>query len=700
MGNILPYLSEKNKSITLIDSFGGVNKRFKINENEFSDIYNMCADDYPVLSTRKKRTVSILLNEGEKLGLPAVYGDISSVVVVNDCLAILTVDGIFSYKNKKLNLNIPNNKMLRFGNRIYCYPSGTVINLPKNENDEVTVEVTHQFVEVSTPAEGETADGTIDERGKTLGLILMQPSVPEAVGKTVCSFTAPENPDVGDYWLNAAESSELKRYCGEDTGWESVVPSLIRLTVIEFKSSDTDESEEYEYTDVDLINIPWLWKNFSVGDALFVSNTESELDSSYIVEAVGNEEDPSIYLSGYVDTWQLFGSGRIERKMPVIDFVTEHNGRLWGCRYGENSEGDIVNEIYASALNNPTNWFKFNGTSQDSYALSVMSEGKFTGVGIINGYVTFFKETCMHRIYGYSPEDFQLYTVSCIGVQEGSEQSIATLNGVTYYKSSSGIMAISDGLPVRISDALGIDCYSDALGGTDGSKYYVSMLDSDGERRLYVYSADSCIWHTENSPNNLKTFFSYKNNLFAVCYAECDEDIDDQIAKYEAIRDSEDTGYIAKYMARLMIAVLKLSKNGCSIYGLRGVGKIAMPSVMLEVDENADDVEVPLVSQNEDDFCWSFETGDIGFSRYYKKYVSKIFVRLLVMPSARVDIEIKYDFSSEWQTVANITGEGSIRTVNMPVHPARCDTFRLRFSGFGDIKLLNIAEFFEEGSEE
>lgn len=669
--SLLTYQYGTAKNMKLIDSFYGLNKRFRIAENEFSDIKNMCSDDFPALSTRKKRKGFSFFFNGADVGLPAVFEKtISSAVVVDDYIATLSTDGEFSYKEFSTNLDITDNKMFRIGNQIYCYPSGTLITLTINENEWLKVEKTQQVVSIRD-----------DEYGK----IQLYPAVPEGIGKTTYAPVEPTEPEIGDYWYH---DSILERYCGEDEGWISVVPSLIRITAL---SSGTNQQGAV----ADILS----GNKFRVGDAVFLTGTESEYDGAYIVEQKRTEDSECLYLQGTILKAQSFSKGCIERKMPVLDFVTEHNGRLWGCRYGYNSDGDFVNEIYASALNNPFNWFRYSGTSQDSYAASVTSDGKFTGVHIVNGYITFFKESYMHRIYGNGPSSFQLYSQPCIGIQEGCEASAANVNGVTYYKSNVGIMAMSDGLPVNVSSALGDEVFTDAVAGTDTKKYYVAMLNADSERVLYSYSIDTKIWHKEDCPDDLRNFFSYKNNLFCFCdfapreYSE----LDALLAKYKKMMEAEPLNSLKYITAKLYVKLLESSK-GNSIICLSSTDNIIFPKTKI-ADEDGNYTVVDMTPYDEKDFIWSFETTDISYSDFNKKYISQIISKILILPGARVDIDIKYNFRPEWTPVSTLAGAGTINSELVTIRPARCSHFRLRFSGIGDVKLCGLAFYYNEGNE-
>ena len=57
-----------------------------------------------------------------------------------------------------------------------------------------------------------------------------------------------------------------------------------------------------------------------------------------------------------------------QRRVPDLDWLTEHNNRVWGCSSTENV-------IYACKLGDATNWFSYRGTAADSYAVTVGSDG-------------------------------------------------------------------------------------------------------------------------------------------------------------------------------------------------------------------------------------------------------------------------------------------------------------------------------------
>ena len=94
----------------------------------------------------------------------------------------------------------------------------------------------------------------------------------------------------------------------------------------------------------------------------------------------GANKDTTVLLEPYFTTTQNTPI-TISRKMPKMDFVIESNNRLWGCRYGENNDGDTVNEIYCSKQGDFKNWQCFEGVATDSYVASCGTDGEWTGPG-------------------------------------------------------------------------------------------------------------------------------------------------------------------------------------------------------------------------------------------------------------------------------------------------------------------------------
>ncbi|MBQ7962319.1 MAG: hypothetical protein IJ289_06930, partial [Clostridia bacterium] len=320
---ILNYQQPIAKNVQMIDAFGGLNKHFRISENEFSDILNMTADDYPVLSTRRPRKELMYKINGNQRQLAALPADTCSVVYVNDIPGVLTERGEFFYGKHYTHITgCENNKLLRIGNMLYAFPSGVIIKLPVKEDDGIIVEKTDKAVILGSSA-------------------VFLPANIESVDN--CDYySADAEYELGQYvWKESDKGFVLERYCGEEKGWEGMIASLIRVPM------PTESTEDG--------TIVYHAKDFNAGDVVFISDT-NKMNGAYLIEYV---TDTDIYLQGSIDVVYTEKSGVVERKMPVLDYVTEHNGRLWGCRFGQSADNEFVNEIYSTALNSPMNWYRF-----------------------------------------------------------------------------------------------------------------------------------------------------------------------------------------------------------------------------------------------------------------------------------------------------------------------------------------------------
>ena len=134
----------------------------------------------------------------------------------------------------------------------------------------------------------------------------------------------------------------------------------------------------------------------------------------------------------------------------------------------------------------------------DSYAASQGTDGEWTGCAAYSTHLLFFKEDYIHKVYGSKPSTYQIETAQCHALEKGSDKSIAIVNEAVIYKSRLGIMAYAGGVPQLISDNFGTDVYKDAVAGTDGIKYYVSVL-RDGSPNLLVFDVERFLWHKEDS---------------------------------------------------------------------------------------------------------------------------------------------------------------------------------------------------------
>lgn len=227
---------------------------------------------------------------------------------------------------------------------------------------------------------------------------------------------------------------------------------------------------------------------FEAGDAIEVSG--SSVDANNRTPVIREVLDGGKTLVFTNNTFVEHGSETLTlaRKVPDMEFFCENENRLWGCK---------GNEIYASALGNPFRWYNLEGLATDSYAVSVGSDGDLTGAVSFLGYAMFFKEGAIHKMYGAKPSNFQAMSSAVSGVQAGCAGSMAVAGETLFYLSRTGVVSYQGGVPTVISAALGPGVLSEAAGGSDGTRYYVSLRQGD-VWTLYCYDTRTGLWHKED----------------------------------------------------------------------------------------------------------------------------------------------------------------------------------------------------------
>lgn len=243
-------------------------------------------------------------------------------------------------------------------------------------------------------------------------------------------------------------------------------------------------------------------KNLAINSVTVVSGTEVDI-------------------LGYLDFYdkKTASSGTVNLQVNAIqlmfDYMIEANNRLWACRYGTDYKGDFVNEIYASARGSFRSFFKFDGTADDSYVLSLGSGGEFTGAANLNGNPVFFKEGFCHTIYGSYPSSYSLSTDPGTWVASGSHKSICVDEGTLFFHGKDGIYAYDGASKQLISTSLGTERYKNAVGGCVDGKYYVSMQDTRGKWSVFVFDRASGMWHREDDMQ-AKFFATHNGDLYIV----------------------------------------------------------------------------------------------------------------------------------------------------------------------------------------
>ena len=272
-----------------------------------------------------------------------------------------------------------------------------------------------------------------------------------------------------------------------------------------------------------------------------------------------------------------------ERRIPDLDYVTESNNRLWGCVY-KRADGAITNELRACARGDFRNWERFAGTSDDSYALPIGSDGRFTAATTVRGQPVFFKETCLHKISGTEPASFALSTTMCRGVQEGCWRSLATVGELLMYKAPMDVMAYDGTMPYSVGEKLGRKRWYEASGAAYLDKYYLSMRDEKMAWSLYVFDTVKGLWHREDDTR-------------------------------------------AHHMATVAGEMFMIRENDS-------------PARLLNVGGTA--------GAEEGSFTWMVQFGVFGVTEPNQKYISRFNIRAQLARGSRMTLYIMYDSDGVW----------------------------------------------------
>lgn len=201
------------------------------------------------------------------------------------------------------------------------------------------------------------------------------------------------------------------------------------------------------------------------------------------------------YLEFPLDTFREITNGlvvevvvKISHAIPEMDFVFASDNRLWGAK---------GREIYASALGQGMVWRDYDTLTTSAWAASTKTGESITAACDFGGMPIFFTENSVYKIYGENPKEYQYVRADIVGVPKGEHKSIAMAAGYIFYLSRLGVYAWTGGIPQLISQKLGEDHITYAVGGSDGAVYYMSCRQGDRDN-LYVFDPLSMAWMRED----------------------------------------------------------------------------------------------------------------------------------------------------------------------------------------------------------
>ena len=591
--------------------FGGLNETYSCTEAEYSAGINFSARNFPALSTRLPRR-----KLREEAGLNGMYH-------LNGLLTVCGRDLVYTPDDRDemevtLKDAVENGRktLVGIGTKILIFP------------DKLAFDTAGRKV---------SALGAVWS-GKNASVEFAPCDAEGKVYEVSCGPAEPDKPTDGQLFLRVEDpekpwssESTLEVYSKASGNWSAVVLDYCRISA---KGVGTDFAAE------DTVTL--------TGSAAEQAGQWNELDGDRIVYDAGTDAlrvkaDPGgewfygrLTRTGAAVRWvSLDGSVsrefvsaevvELERRVPDMDYLTECDNRVWGCSNKENV-------IYACKLGDPTNWFSYRGIAADSYAVTVGSDGAFTGAATCMGYALFFKENTLHKLYGSKPSDFQLSSLRCRGVAKGAARSLCVINETLYYLSPDGVMAWDGSIPTKVSTALDparLRNVKSALGGALDGRYYLHLVRGSGEAqavRLLVYDTERGLWQEED------------------------------VCSYE------------------------MAGSGGQLYLWDGKAIWAADADREENWQQAGGIE--------DGVSFELVSGDIGLDSPEELYLSRLTLRLEAEVKSRIEVAVSYD-SGAWETLAQLTADGR-RCFDVPFVPRRCGSLRLRLKGRGQLTLRSL----------
>ena len=592
--------------------FGGLNETYSCTEAEYSAGINFSARNFPALSTRLPRR-----KLREEAGLNGMYH-------LNGLLTVCGRDLVYTPDDRDemevtLKDAVENGRktLVGIGTKILIFPDKLAFDTAGRKVSALGAVWSGKNTSVEF--------APCDAEGKVYEVSGCGPAEPDKPtdGQLFLRVEDPEKP-----W---SSESTLEVYSEASGNWSAVVLDYCRISA---KGVGTDFAAE------DTVTL--------TGSAAEQAGQWNELDGDRIVydagaDALRVKADPGgewfygrLTRTGAAVRWvSLDGSVsrefvsaevvELERRVPDMDYLTECDNRVWGCSNKENV-------IYACKLGDPTNWFSYRGIAADSYAVTVGSDGAFTGAATCMGYALFFKENTLHKLYGSKPSDFQLSSLRCRGVAKGAARSLCVINETLYYLSPDGVMAWDGSIPTKVSTALDparLRNVKSALGGALDGRYYLHLVRGSGEAqavRLLVYDTERGLWQEED------------------------------VCSYE------------------------MAGSGGQLYLWDGKAIWAADADREENWQQAGGIE--------DGVSFELVSGNIGLDSPEELYLSRLTLRLEAEVKSRIEVAVSYD-SGAWETLAQLTADGR-RCFDIPFVPRRCGSLRFRLKGRGQLTLRSL----------
>lgn len=607
-----------------LGTMDGIDRSSFADERTLQDGCNLTSDGKPYWKTRPPRGRWHLLNEEQDAtnsGMFVLNDPISAACTLSEGLCWTAGTKIYIGGKAVADVvlqNTPRKQLLAMGKDLFIVPDGVLL---------------HQTADGAWQAKQAGAvcasDGEKYSMGGCEGGVRKKYAMP--------GNETPTRPNDIYQWIDTSVSPAVLKDKNEDGEWVE----------------QTHDSWYFIVSDVGQI--------FSVGDYVNITAPgKFYMDNALIIEAGPN----SIVVKGDIFAHLGEGSGvQIRKPFPAIDHAVVCGNRVWGCRYGENEDGEHINEIFCSALGDPLTWNRFGTGADDCYAASVGAPGAFTGAAVLYDDVVFFKENSVFCVSGTQPSDFRVAHNEGRGVRAGCERSIARLGGSIVYCGTDGVYRTNGSYTLRLCDGFPPTALENAVGGVIGEKYYLAAHRQNGDKCMFVFTAGRDTYHCEDNNFDVQYFVTQRNSLYMLCMPTAT--LIAGISLYWMMIFVSDVNAPDKYTNCLMTEGTTQEDYGYA------------PETQLR---------------------WYALTNELDCGTRDTKCIREVTVRFELGESSLFCVEMRTD-RGERRQLGRFTGKG-LRRRTLHVNMLACETVQLYFYGHGPCTIRDVEICFENAKGE
>lgn len=506
-----------------IYTFGGINRKNNGSRTEFSDMYNMSADEYPCAAPRgRRREIATAgkinttcapdaTNVSEVTGITGVYdGGFYYNGTLKSGKFILSSDWSWQIEQKGNTYIVNGYDATNKKSLIYYY------NIDTDEFDEG----------------GKVMRDLILMSGvNTSGVSYLCTPDSDQYGVDTYQCTLPDGTVVknSDFWLN------YRDYMTYGTDGDTTMRADKNIFEKCFKVGDEITIESFPGAD----NGGQIWNATTSGThpqpgITAERNNTIDTDNMLTTDSVSKHSICIARITGFGITTSARGRARhyvyfsllnkdgepvsfvdmhskgcycsgavLKKRTRAFDNITIHHGRIWGS-------SPSGNQIYASASDDI---FSFSSDDIVSrYAARIPSDtpGTFTALCSYNNELIAFKPDSITIVSGTNATNYTATIIDGIGCI--SPRSAVVTPGGIIFLSYNGFYAFSGSTPYLISDKLNTS-YVDAVAGRNTDTYFASATRSDGTRELVKYNMAKDIWYKDDEVPAID-IFPFKDKMY------------------------------------------------------------------------------------------------------------------------------------------------------------------------------------------